>query len=103
MSGRTATINPGPFVGAGPSGFNTFPTNYVTVTGGSGSFTYLWTETDDGGAGWSTGGAAATYAPRVTGVGDASSASYACTVTDTQYGITAPSNRASYFWRNTSR
>ncbi|MGI8840981.1 MAG: hypothetical protein ACR2F8_09430 [Caulobacteraceae bacterium] len=97
-----ATIAPGPFVGAGPSSSNTFPTNHVTVTGGSGSFTYLWTETDNGGAGWSSGGTAATYAPKVSGVGDGSSASYTCTVTDTRYGLSAPSNRASYFWRNIS-
>jgi hypothetical protein len=77
----------------------TFAPNTATVSGGSGSYTYLWTETDNGVGVWNSGGTAASFAPTAKGVQTGcyvASAAYKVTVTDTQTGQTAVSNEADY-------
>ena len=97
----TVSIVGGTYVAAYGSSY-TFPTNTVTVVGGTGPFTYLWGETDDGGGTWSSGGTTASYAPAVSRVksgGNYSSASYTCTVTDS-LGNKGVSNIAVYTYFN---
>jgi len=77
-----------------------FPTNTATVVYGSGSYTYLWSDTNDGDGTWVTGGTGSTFAPSVSGLkalrGCGSSAQYTVTVTDTVTHRTATSNSAGY-------
>jgi YD repeat-containing protein len=77
----------------------------VTVTGGSGSYTYLWTAGNISGPGtWTTGGTTSSFTPAVTSVkaGLDAQATYTCTVTDTVTGKQATSNGVLYMWTNTS-
>lgn len=100
-----ASITGGTISASGPSPNHTFGANTVTVTGGSGSYSYLWSETDDGVATWTTGGTGPSFSPGVSGVpggGETARASYTCTVTDTVTHATAASNVAVYRWTNTS-
>ncbi len=102
----TATITGGLVSASGASGSHTFGANTVVVTGGSGSFTYLWSETDDGNGTWNSGGTGTSFAPSVSGVpggSESSTAHYTCTVTDTVYHINTTSNVASYRWTNSSQ
>ncbi len=94
-------------VGAQASGYSssyTFGANTCIVTGGSGTFTYAWSEHDDGFATWtssaSTSAASAPSVSRVTAALYTSSASYVCTVTDTVSGAVIVSNVAGYSWTN---
>jgi len=95
------TISAGPFDASGPLPTHTFAANTVTVTGGSGSYTYLWSGGGNGGT-WSTGGTAASFSPSVSKVFEVSVAQYSCTVTDTVHNVQATSNTATYQWTNTS-
>jgi YD repeat-containing protein len=78
------------------SGF-TFPSVTVSVTGGSGSYTYAWTPDSPSGGTW-TSGTAATFTPMVSAVasGATAQATYTCTVTDTVTGAKAKSNAVLY-------
>ncbi|MBA3812376.1 MAG: hypothetical protein H0X27_12175 [Caulobacteraceae bacterium] len=100
-----ASITGGTISASGPSSSHTFPANAVTATGGSGSYSYLWSETDDGIGTWTSGGTGASFAPSVSGVpgGDDSfsRANYSCTVTDTVTHATVTSNVTIYKWINT--
>jgi len=101
----SATIGAGANASGNASGYS-FPANSgVIVTGGSGSYTYLWSNTNDGNGVWTTGGASTTFAPAVSGVtlatGCISTAKYSVTVTDTVSHLNATSNTASYTWTNT--
>jgi hypothetical protein len=93
------SIGDGSFARSGAMVF-TFPSNSATVTGGSGSYTYIWSNTNDGNAVWS-GGSGQSFAPQVTIGGpncNESRASYTVTVTDTVTGNMATSNAAVYFY-----
>jgi len=85
---------------------HTFNTHAATVAGGSGSFTYIWQNTNDGNGVWNTGGTASSFTPSVSGVtlatGCVSTATYSVVVTDTVTHLTATSNTATYQWTNTS-
>ena len=91
--------------GSGHSASHIFSGNSATVTGGSGSFTYLWSNTNDGFGTWTTGGTASSFAPSVSGVAGSctiSSATYTVTVTDTVTHQTKTSSGALYTWTNSS-
>jgi len=92
------TIGAGSYQTGGAS--ISFPTNSATVVYGSGSYTYVWSNTNDGDGTWTTGGTSSTFAPSVSGLkalkGCGSSATYTVTVTDTVTHRTATSNGASY-------
>ena len=102
---ETATIGAGA-VATGAASGHTFGTNSVTITGGSGSYTYAWSNTNDGFGTWATGGAASTFTPSVSGVTPTTScvsaAHYKVTVTDTVTHVVFASNVANYKWTNTS-
>ena len=88
---------------SGPTGNYTFAQNTVSITGGSGSYTYRWAETDDGLGTWSTAGTGASFTPTVANVipQNSSSATYTCTVTDTVSGKQATSNSVAYSYTHT--
>ena len=89
---------------SGQSPTNTFNLACV-VTGGSGSYTYLWSRTSSFSGSWTTGGAAADFAATVSGVpggGGYGEAFYICTVTDTVSGKSVVSNTLTCFWLNTT-
>jgi YD repeat-containing protein len=75
----------------------TFASVTVSVTGGSGSFTYSWTPASTSGGTWASG-TAATFTPIVSGVASSTTAqaTYTCTVTDTVTGAHATSNAVLY-------
>ncbi|MGB8840039.1 MAG: hypothetical protein WCC64_03110 [Aliidongia sp.] len=76
----------------------TFPANSAVASGGSGSYSFVWSPTGEFEGTWS-GGAGQTFAPQVhvTGVDcTVASASYTATVTDTVTGATATSNSVEY-------
>lgn len=99
-------------IGTGPNGqgFNvtaasrkwTFQSNLPTVTGGSGAYTYSWTNTNDGtglGARWSSGTGAAFQPTAYASINcNDSTAYYVVTVTDLQSHNTATSNQAMYYY-----
>jgi hypothetical protein len=97
--GLTATIGDGEGGSGGAS--HLFSVNTCVAAGGTGPYSYAWSETDDSAGTWTAGGATAALAPRVTSVvaGDFTVAQYVCTVTDS-LGHTAISNIASYAWHN---
>ena len=101
-----ATIGPGASEG-GAFTSHTFAANTASVTGGSGTYSYLWTNTPDGVGTWTTGGTAATFAPHVSNVTVTtvcvSSATHRVTVTDTSTHATAVSNSVVYTWRNINK
>lgn len=90
----------------GGASSHTFAANTVTITGGSGSYSYAWTNSNDANGTWNTGGRAASFASSVSGVnvgtGCYSSATYRVAVTDNSSHVTVNSNTAVYAWRNTS-
>lgn len=101
-----ATIGPG----ASESGAftsHTFAANTASVTGGSGSYSYLWTNTPDGVGTWTTGGTGTSFAPHVSNVTVTtvcvSSATHWVTVTDTSTHAAAVSNSVVYTWRNINK
>jgi hypothetical protein len=79
------SIGPGQSAsGASPN--NVFSPNTATVTGGSGTYTYVWTEVDDSNAKWVlTNATTATCTPavRTSQPGTPTFATVTCTVTDT--------------------
>jgi hypothetical protein len=101
QQGLTVSIEAGSTVQNGTEGF-TFPPNTATVTGGSGSYTYLWSDTNDGGAKWFAGGTSQSFSPRVIEpiTCNFSQASYTVTVTDKVTGATVTSNGAFYIYNN---
>jgi hypothetical protein len=98
--GLTVTIGAAPgLIRSGASVF-TFPANTAVATGGSGSYSFVWSPTREVLGVWS-GGAGQTFAPQVeTTGGDCtpSTATYTATVTDTVTGAMATSNSASYIY-----
>jgi hypothetical protein len=95
--GLTVTIGTPPIERSGARIF-TFPTNSAVVSGGSGSYTFVWSPMSTDGGTWS-GGAGQTFAPQVhvTGVDcTVADAAYTATVTDTVTGAKATSNSAEY-------
>jgi peptidoglycan hydrolase-like protein with peptidoglycan-binding domain len=76
----------------------TFPANTATVTGGSGSYTYFWSDMNDGIDKWSSGGTDQAFAPSTLQkvICQQSVAYYTVLVTDTVTGTQAMSNVASY-------
>jgi hypothetical protein len=111
----TATISaplncpaPGPYTyvcATGLGGSHTF-TGYSansSVTGGSGSYTYLWSYTGGHGATWTTGQTTTSVTPSVSNVDlGYSRATYTVTVTDTVTHLQATSNGIAYLWTNTN-
>lgn len=87
------------FSGAGSaSSSHTFPTNTAAVTGGTGSYSYSWIESDNGGL-WSVGSpTGASTGMAVSGVssGNLVQANLYVVVTDTITGATATSNTVTY-------
>jgi hypothetical protein len=75
----------------------TFGPNTAVATGGSGSYSFVWTNTNDGLGRW-TGGAGQSFSPQATISVDCnvSSAVYTATVTDMVTGAKAASNTATY-------
>ena len=100
-----ATVSAGA-TASGASASHTFGVNAVSITGGSGSYTYLWSNTNDTFGTWTTGGTSSSFTPGVSGVtlatGCFSTAHYKVTVTDTVTNVVFASNLANYTWRNTS-
>ena len=98
----TAKIPGGTTFASGFSKTNTFGSISCTVTGGSGSFTYLWNVSADNFGTWSSGGTSSAYAPVVSGVFPASLSNgiYTCTVTDTNTSKVVTSNPQSFQWFN---
>ena len=94
----SVTISQG-FVTRGTSMMFSYPANSAAVTGGSGSFTYLWTDTNDGFGTWSNG-SGPTFGPvvMIPVPGNPSLAKYMVTVTDSITGETAVSNVARYLY-----
>ena len=80
--------------------------NAVSIFGGSGSYPYLWSNTNDTFGTWTTRGTTSSFTPSVSGVtlatGRFSTAPYKVTVTDTVTHVVFASNIADYTWRNTS-
>jgi YD repeat-containing protein len=74
----------------------------LTITGGSGSYTYLWSTSGIAGGTWTTGQTTASITPVVTGVPaqNSGAAYYSCTVTDTVTGKQATSNAVLYSYLN---
>ena len=96
------TIGPGG-VSSGSLTSHTFGANTVTVVGGVGPFTYLWTETDDATGTWSIlNGTTASASARVTGLASGldSQCSLSCQVTDTGTGkvVTAPTTPVYHYF-----
>jgi hypothetical protein len=91
----TVTIGEGSFVTDDVTKF-TFAPNTAVVSGGSGSYTFIWSRTVDLGN-WS-GGAGQTFSPSVEFGGDCDTAEaiYTVTVTDSVTGAMAVSNSATY-------
>lgn len=82
-----------------------YQSNQAMVIGGSGSYKYVWSETDNGSMNWSSGSSARlSYSPvvRATVNCDIGIATYIVTVTDSVTGQKAVSNAAKYqyFYRN---
>lgn len=75
----------------------TFSPNTAVATGGSGSYTFVWSNTHDAFGSWS-GGSGQTFSPQVSiGIDcNVSRAVYSTTVTDTVTGEMATSNTADY-------
>jgi hypothetical protein len=78
----------------------TFPANTAVASGGSGSYSFVWSPTNEVGGTWS-GGAGQSFSPQV----DVSavdctvvSATYTATVTDTVTGAMAISNAVVYHY-----
>ena len=96
------SIGAGSYQAGAGSGF-TWPPNTVSVIGGSGSFTYLWRETDDGGATWTIAGSTTPTATLIVSHCYLySAASLTCTVTDTVSGTSVTSAPSDYsYFRNT--
>lgn len=101
-----ATIGPGASE-SGAASAHTFAANTASVTGGSGSYSYLWTNTPDSVGTWTTGGTGVAFAPHVSNVAVTticvSSATHWVTVTDTSTHATAVSNSVVYTWRNLNK
>ena len=78
----------------------TFQSNTAVVTGGSGSYSYLWAPVSISGLGHWSSGSGASFAPTATIYTDCedSTAVYAVTVTDKISGATATSNTATYYY-----
>jgi hypothetical protein len=89
------TIGEGSSAGGSVTSF-TFAPNSAVVSGGSGSYTFNWSNTPDLGN-WS-GGAGQTFSPHVDFAGDCETAQaiYTVTVTDSVTGAAAVSNSAIY-------
>ena len=93
----TVSINPGLSIISNATSY-AFPPNTVSVSGGTGPFTYLWRETDDGLAHWSLSGPGnPSVILTASGFRSGSSANLTCTVTDTSNGNSVTSNPAYYF------
>lgn len=93
----TVTIEPGFSVQNDTKAF-TFPQNTATVTGGSGSYTYFWTDMNDGVDRWKSGGTTQSFAPATLQsiICQLSNAYYTVMVTDTVTGNQAISNAVMY-------
>jgi hypothetical protein len=78
---------------------HSFPTNTAVVSGGSGSYTYMWSPSITGLGHWSSG-SGQTFAPFVTIYTNCedSTAQYTVTVTDQATGQKAVSNVATYYY-----
>jgi len=94
----SVTIRPGYQV-TGRNNIFYFPANTATVSGGSGSYQYSWSETDDGIFRWTSGGTMNTFSPRATALNkncESSDAYYTVTIVDSVTGQRATSNTAYY-------
>lgn len=74
---------------------HTFAATTVSVTGGSGYYTYAWSPASPSNGTWATG-STATISPAVSNVAGTAQATYSCTVTDTVTGLQATSNAVLY-------
>lgn len=83
---------------SGTVGNATFTANTVAVTGGNGSYTYLWAGAGDGIGTWTTGGTGPSFTPSVANVPtcDFTSANYAVKVTDIVSSKITTFNLATY-------
>lgn len=99
----TVTISGPTFSSVGTISSHTFANNTATVTGGSGSYSYMWTAAPQDSFGtWDTGATTATYAPMVTHVyaSNITFATYSCKVTDTMTKATGVSTSTQYSYLN---
>ena len=91
---------------SGPGRTHTFTgqSATVSVTDGSGSYTYLWTAAGNNEGTWSSGQTTVSVTPAVSAVlmSNTATATYTCTVTDTVTHQQATSNGVYYQWMNTS-
>jgi hypothetical protein len=93
----TVTIGDGSVERSGTRVFS-FPSNSAVASGGSGSYTFVWSPMSTSGGTWS-GGSGQTFSPQVDVTGPnctVARAAYTATVTDTVTGAMATSNSAEY-------